>query len=353
MDGQSGDRVEFGLNTFGDVPADASGRVLTDAEAVRLLVTEARLAESVGLDSFSIGEHYRPGHVDSAGHVILGAIAASTERIGLGTSVTVLSTRDPVRVFTDFSTLSALSHGRAKLVVGRASSVDSFPLFGYDLADYDTLFEEKLELLDRLIHDQPVTWSGTTRSSLTDQVLSPALEGDLPVWVGVGGTPESVLRAARHRLPLMLAIIGGDPARFRGLVELYRHALGRLGHDPLPVGQHSFGYVGESDDDARDAVWPYWRDMLTAASRERGFAAPTRPGFDQEARQGAVFVGGPETVARRIAQTICTLGLSRFDLKYDMGRLSPEARSSSIRLFGEEVVPRVRDMLSGQEKRAV
>jgi probable LLM family oxidoreductase len=351
--GLPAERIEFGLNSFGEVPTDDSGRSLTEAETVRLLVAEAKLAESVGIDSFSIGEHYRAGHVDTAGHMILAAIAASTERIGLGTSVTVLSTRDPVRVFADFSTLSALSHGRAKLVVGRASSVESFPLFGHDLANYDTLFEEKLELLDRLVHARPVTWSGTTRTALSDQVIAPALEGELPVWVGVGGSPDSVVRAARHRMPLMLAIIGGSPARFRALVGLYQHTLEQLGHPPLPVGQHSLGFIADTDDQARDILWPHWDEVISTVGRERGFPPPNRADFDQSTRHGALYVGSPETIARRIATTIGTLGLSRFDLKYDIGRLSAQARSASIRLYGEEVVPRVRKILSNQDMRAV
>src|SRR5712691_588481 len=242
---------EFGLDSFGEVSRDASGRLLSDAETVRLMMNEAVLAESVGINAYNIGEHYRPGHVDSAGHVILAGIAGRTERIRLGTSVTVLSTQDPVRLYTQFATLDAVSNGRAQLIVGRASTTDSFPLFGFDLADYETLFEEKLDLLIRLLRDQPVTWSGTSRSPLTDQYVSPPLPaGHLPTWVGVGGSPQSVIRAARYGLPLMLAVIGGPPSRFAPFVDLYKRALEELGHPPLPVGMHSREYVAKTDEEA-------------------------------------------------------------------------------------------------------
>ena len=212
---------ELGLNSFGDVPTDG-GRVLTDAETLRLLVRESKLAESVGLDVFSVGEHYREGFVDSATPVLLAAIATATERIKLGTSVTVLSTNDPVRLYHEFSTLDAVSNGRAQMVLGRASATESFPLFGYNLADYEELFEEKLELFMKLQREQPVTWSGSTRAPLVEQTLHPRMrEGGIPTWIGVGGSPNSVIRAARYGLPLMLAIIGGQPERFAGHVDLY------------------------------------------------------------------------------------------------------------------------------------
>src|ERR1700724_730318 len=212
---------EFGLDTPAFVSVDESGQPLDGNVVIRNTIEEAVLADPVGIDSFNIGEHYRPELMDSAGHVMLAAIAGRTEHIRLGTAVTVLSTQDPVRVYTDFATLDAVSNGRAQLIVGRGSLTDSFPLFGFDLADYETLFEEKIDLLPRLLRNQPVTWSGTGRSPLTDQYLSPRLpEGHLPTWVGVGGSPQSVIRAARYRLPLMLAIIGGNTARFAPHVHL-------------------------------------------------------------------------------------------------------------------------------------
>src|SRR5438045_7584675 len=235
---------ECGLDTFLPIIVDRSGHSISGDQVIRNTVEEAVLAEAVGIDSFNIGEHYRPEFMDSAAHVVLAAIASRTERIRLGSAVTVLSTQDPVRVYTDFATLDAVSNGRAQLIVGRGSLTDSFPLFGFDLADYETLFEEKLDLLTRLLRDQPVTWAGTARSPLTDQYVSPPLPpGHLPTWVGVGGSPQSVIRAARYGLPLMLAIIGGHPSRFAPLVELYKRALDDHGSPPLPVGMHSLGFV--------------------------------------------------------------------------------------------------------------
>ncbi|SDY10156.1 probable oxidoreductase, LLM family [Amycolatopsis xylanica] len=338
--------LELGLNSFGDVATDG-GRVLSDAETARLLIEEARLAESVGLDVFSIGEHYREGHVDSATPVLLAAIATATERIGLGTSVTVLSTNDPVRVYQEFSTLDAVSGGRAQLVLGRASATESFPLFGYDLADYERLFEEKLDLFLRLQREESVTWSGTVRAPLVNETLRPRMRpGGIPTWIGVGGSPDSVIRAARNGLPLMLAIIGGRPQRFAGHVELYHRALAQFGHDPLPVGQHSLGLVADTDEEAVETWWRYWQPLVAQLARERGFYAPTRERYDAELDTGALFVGSPETVARKIATVARDLRLSRFDLKYDIQHLPRQARARSIELFGREVGPRVRELLA-------
>ncbi len=270
----SAHEIEFGLDTFVPVTVDQSGRRQDGDVVIRNTVEEAVLADAVGIDSFNIGEHYRPEMMDSAGHVMLAAIAGRTERIRLGTGVTVLSTQDPVRVYTEFATLDAVSNGRAQLIVGRGSLTESFPLFGFDLADYETLFEEKLDLLTRLLRDQPVTWSGSSRPPLADQYLSPPLPaGHLPTWVGVGGNPQSVVRAARYGLPLMLAIIGGHPSRFAGHIELYKRALDEYGHPPLPVGVHSLGFVAETDEEAVDVQYPHWHEILDAASREARMGA--------------------------------------------------------------------------------
>ena len=339
-------QVEFGLDTFVPVTVDESGQPLDGDVVIRNTIEEAVLADAVGIDSFNIGEHYRPEFMDSAGHVMLAAIAGRTERIRLGTSVTVLSTQDPVRVYTDFATLDAVSNGRAQLIVGRGSLTDSFPLFGFDLADYETLFEEKLDLLTRLIRDQPVTWSGTVRSPLVDQYVSPPLpEGHLPTWVGVGGSPQSVIRAARYGLPLMLAIIGGHPSRFAPHIELYKRGLDEYGHSPLPIGLHSLGYVAKTDEEAVDIQWPHWQEMLEAASRERGWARPTLSSFRDEIAGGSLYVGSPETVAPKLAANIRLLGLSRFDLAYAVGRVPHEQRMATIELYGREVIPRVRELL--------
>src|SRR3954452_19870501 len=242
---------EFGLDSFMAITAGLDGEPIGGDQVVRDTVEEGVLAEQVGIDSFNIGEHYRDDMMDSAAHVVLAAIAARTERIRLGTAVTVLSTQDPVRLYNNFATLDAVSDGRAQLIVGRGSLTDSFPLFGFDLADYEELFEEKLDLLVRLLREQPVTWSGNFRSALTDQFVSPPVpEGHIPTWVGVGGSPQSVVRAARFGLPLVLAIIGGTPARFAPYVELYKRALVQYGQPELPIGLHSLGFVGATDEEA-------------------------------------------------------------------------------------------------------
>ncbi len=338
---------ELGLNSFGEVATDASGRVLSDAETVRLLVSEAQLAESVGLDVFSVGEHYRAGHNDSASPVLLAAIAGQTERISLGTSVTVLSTNDPVRLYHEFSTLDAVSNGRAQLILGRASATESFPLFGYDLADYEHLFEEKLDLFMRLQREESVTWSGSVRAPLNDQTLHPRMPaGGIPTWIGVGGSPDSVVRAARYGLPLMLAIIGGLPQRFAAHVELYHRALEQFGNPVQPVGMHSLGLVAETDEEARETWWRYWEPVVTQMSVERGFYPPSRDRYLAEVEGGALFVGSPETVAQKIASNARTLKLGRFDLKYDIMNLPREARARSIELLGTEVAPRVQELLA-------
>ena len=338
---------EFGLDTFLPVTVDGSGRAISGAEAIRNAVEEAVLAEAVGIDSFNIGEHYRTEFMDSAGHVVLAAIAGRTERIRLGSAVTVLSTQDPVRLYTDFATLDAVSNGRAQLIVGRGSLTDSFPLFGFDLADYEDLFEEKLDLLVRLLREQPVTWSGKFRAPLADQFVSPPIpEGHLPTWVGVGGSPQSVVRAARFGLPLMLAIIGGRPERFAPYVELYERALEQYEQPQLPIGLHTLGFVGETDDEALQIQWPYYKEQFEWAARERGWPSPTYEQFLAEVDHGSMFVGSPETVAARIASVIRTLSLSRFDLHYAIGRIPHEQRLAMIELFGHEVIPRVRELLA-------
>jgi probable LLM family oxidoreductase len=343
----SAHEFEFGLDTFLPLSVDEAGEPLSGDQVIRNAVEEAVLADAVGIDSFNIGEHYRTEFMDSAGHVILAAIASRTERIRLGTSVTVLSTQDPVRVYTDFATLDAVSGGRAQLVVGRGSLTDSFPLFGFDLADYEELFEEKLDLLTRLLRAQPVTWSGTFRSPLTDQLVSPPIPaGHIPTWVGVGGSPQSVLRAARFGLPLMLAVIGGNPRRFAPLVDLYGRALEQYGQPALPVGLHSLGFVAATDEEAIDIQWPYWKEQFEWAAAERGWRRPTYEQFQAEVGDGSMYVGSPETVANKIAAVARTLRLSRFDLAYAVGRVPHAQRMSTIELYGREVIPRVRELLA-------
>jgi probable LLM family oxidoreductase len=335
---------EFGLDTFGDVSLDASGAPLPQAQVLRQVIDEAVLAEEVGLDCFGVGEHHRPDFAISAPEVVLAAIAAKTSRLWLGSAVTVLSTDDPVRVFQRFSTLNALSDGRAEVILGRGSFTESYPLFGFDMSHYEVLFEEKLQLFAELRKGGPVTWSGTTRSALKNQVVYPPTEGRLRTWVGVGGSPESVVRAARYGLPLTLAIIGGNPSRFRPYVDLYHEALEKFGHPAQPIAVHSPGHVAATDDEARNDVWPHYQAMMNRIGGERGWPPVSRAQFDHEAGpNGALCVGSPETVARKISQTVEKLGLSRFDLKYSSGTLSHDTMMTSIELIGREVAPRVRD----------
>jgi probable LLM family oxidoreductase len=346
--------LEFGLDTFLPVTVDEDQLPIGGDQVIRNTVEEAVLAEAVGIDSFNIGEHYRTEFMDSAGHVILAAISSRTQRIRLGTSVTVLSTQDPVRLYTDFATLDAVSNGRAQLIVGRGSLTDSFPLFGFDLADYEELFEEKLDLLVRLLREQPVTWSGKFRSALTDQFVSPPIpDGHIPTWVGVGGSPQSVVRAARFGLPLMLAVIAGRPERFAPYVELYKRALEQHGQPQLPIGLHSLGFVAETDEEALEIQWPYYQEQVEWAARERGWRPPTYEQFLAEVDHGSMYVGSPETVATRIASVIRTLGLSRFDLLYALGRVPHEQRMATIELYGREVIPRVRELIAAAPTPAV
>ncbi|MEY2456661.1 MAG: hypothetical protein QOK06_1755 [Acidimicrobiaceae bacterium] len=338
----------FGLDTFGDVTHDADDRPLSHAQTLRNVVEEGVFAERVGVDYFGIGEHHTDDFPMPAGDVVLSAIASRTTRIHLGSAVTVLSSDDPVRVFQRYSTLNAISGGRAEVILGRGSSIDSFPLFGYDLADYEELFEEKTELFAELLKGGPVTWEGKMRAPLTNQDVVPHLEsGPFPTWLGVGGSPESVVRAARHGFALMLAIIGGPPARFAPFSQLFDRALEQYGQPTLPIGVHSPGHVAATDEQALEEFWPRYLEVIRHISKTRGFAVPTKESFVRETGpQGALYVGSPETVARKIADNLPALGANRFDLKYGMGGLSHEALMTNIELYGTRVIPRVRELLA-------
>jgi probable LLM family oxidoreductase len=342
--------IELGIDTFGDVTVDADGRLLSPAQVLRNVIAEAELADRLGIDFFGVGEHHRPDFAISAPEVLLAAIATRTERIRLGTSVTVLSTDDPVRVYERFSTLNAVSNGRAEVILGRGSFTESFPLFGYSLEDYDDLFEEKLALFaairDADLTGQPVHWKGTVRPPLEGMRVYPRVEQPpLRTWVGVGGSPESVVRAARYRFPLTLAIIGGDPRRFAPYVELYHRALAQLGSEPLPVGVHSPGHLAETDAQAREELWPAYEVMRNRIGAERGWGPTSRAEYEREIAAGSLYVGSPETVARKIAATVRALGVSHFDFKYSAGTLRHELLLRSIELYGREVIPRVRRLL--------
>jgi probable LLM family oxidoreductase len=338
--------VELGLDTFGDLTVGIDGRPLSQAQVIRNVVEEGVLADRAGVDFLGVGEHHRPDLTVSSPEMLLAAIAGRTARIRLGSAVTVLSTDDPVRVFERFSTLNAISNGRAEVILGRGSFTESFPLFGYDLNDYERLFEERLELFALLLGGGSVTWKGRTRPPLVNQRAYPSIEtGSLATWVGVGGSPESVVRAVRYDLPLTLAIIGGDPGRFRPYVDLYHRAFGELGKPVRPIGIHSPGYVAETDDKARADFWPHYKGMRDRIGAERGWPPMSRAEFDREADHGSLYVGSPETVARRIAATVKKLGASRFALKYSAGTLPHESIVRAIELYGGKVIPRVRELL--------
>lgn len=339
--------LELGLDTFGDVTAGPDGSLLSHAQVLRNLVDQAVLADQVGLDFIGIGEHHREDFAVSAPEVVLAAIASKTERIHLGSAVTVLSSDDPIRVFQRFSTLDALSNGRAEVILGRGSFTESFPLFGLDLADYEKLFEEKLELFAAVREQNPVNWSGTVRPPVVGKSVYPPVEnGLLKTWIGVGGSPESVVRTARYGFSLTLAIIGGEPARFAPYVDLFHRALAQFEFPEQPIGVHSPGYVAETDAQAREELWPHYFTTISKIGKERGWSPPTRESFEHEADVGSMYVGSPDTVAAKIAATSKTLGLSRFDMKYSNGPLSHEKMLTSIGLYGEQVAPKVRALLA-------
>ena len=339
--------LELGLDTFGDVTNDASGAAISHAQVIRNLVDEAVLADSVGVDFIGVGEHHRADFAISTPETVLAGIATRTSRIHLGSAVTVLSSDDPIRVFQRFSTVDALSNGRAEVMLGRGSFTESFPLFGYDLRQYELLFAEKLDLFSELAKGGSVTWSGETRPPLTNQRVFPDLEhGTLKIWIGVGGTPESVVRAASYGFPLMLAIIGGDPRRFAQFVDLYHRALDQFGKPRQPVGFHSHGYVAETDAQAREELFADYKVMRDRIGRERGWPPMTVDDFEREIAHGSLYVGSPETVARKLAGAARALGADRFDMKYSAGGLSHDRMMRCIELYGTKVIPLVRDMLA-------
>lgn len=340
--------IEFGIDSFGDLPKDDHGNVVSYAQAIRATVDEAVLADQVGIDVIALGEHHRREFAISSPETLLAGIATRTERIRLASGVTVLSSDDPVRVFQRFATVDALSNGRAEVILGRGSFTESFPLFGYDLADYEVLFDEKIDLFHKLLDEKPVTWQGTTRAPLVDADVFPKTEsGRLSTWVGVGGSPQSVVRTARYGFKLMLAIIGGAAKRFTPYVELYRRAAAQLGTDPHPVGMHSPGFIAATDEEAKEIYYPGYKELMDSIGRERGWPPHSREQFESEVRFGSLYVGSPETVARKIARAVKDLDVGRFDLIYTTGGAVPaSARLRAVELFGTEVIPLVRELLA-------
>lgn len=347
--------MELGITTFVETTPDVrTGKVISHAERIREVVEEIILADEVGLDVFGVGEHHREDYAASAPAVILAAAAAKTKNIRLTSAVTVLSSDDPVRVFQDFATLDAISNGRAEIMVGRGSFIESFPLFGYNLKDYNELFEEKLELLLKIRESEKVTWEGKHRPSIHNLGVYPRpVQNLLPVWIGSGGTPESVARAGFLGLPLVLAIIGGQPMRFRPLVELYKRAAERAGHDPdqLMVASHSHGFVAETTEEAAEKFFPSTQYAMSKLGKERGWPPYTRATYDAaRSFEGALYVGDPETVAKKIIHLRKHVGIQRFFLHVPVGSMPHDEVMRAIELFGKEVAPMVREEIAEWEK---
>jgi probable LLM family oxidoreductase len=339
--------VEFGLDTFGDVTRGADGEPTSYPQVIRDVIDEAVLADSVGVDFFGIGEHHRSDFSISSPEMVLAAIASRTSRIRLGSAVTVLSSDDPIRVFQRFATLDAASSGRAEIILGRGSFTESFPLFGFELGQYEQLFEEKLDLFAELLKEEPITWAGELRPPLVNQSVFPTTaSGSLKTWIGVGGSPESVVRAARYGMPLLLAIIGGSPTRFAPYVDLFHRALTQLEKPALPVGVHSPGHIADTDEQASAELWPDYKIMRDRIGAERGWGPMGREEYELEIAGGSLYVGSPETVAQKIAATVRALGADRFDLKYSAGPLPHDLLMHSIDLYGTVVIPRVRELLA-------
>lgn len=339
--------VTFGLDTFGDMSLDDQGKPKSAGQVIRDLVDQAVLADELGIHSINVGEHHRDDFAVSAPDTVLAGIATVTKNIKLGSGVTVLSSEDPVRVYQRFATVDALSNGRAEITAGRGSFTESFPLFGYELSQYHVLFEEKLELLVELLKERPVTWSGTTRAGLLNQEVYPKTErGAIPLRVGVGGSPESVIRAARLGIPMALAIIGGDPARFAPFARLYKESLQKLGQPELPISIHSPGHIADTDEQAIEEQWPHYETMFGRIGRERGWGPTNKAHYLQEVQHGSMYVGSVETVAQKIAYAIRAVGASRFDLKYANGPMAHSKLMHCIELYATKVIPRVRELLA-------
>lgn len=345
--------MDIGIHSFAAIfPDPATGALPAAVDRMAGLLDEIELAERVGLDFFGIGEHHRAEFLDSTPAVILAAAAARTQRIRLTSAVTVLSAADPVRVFQEFATLDLISRGRAEIVAGRGSSVEAFPLFGLPMRDYDELFAEKLDLLLQLRDTTNPTWKGRFRAALTGQGVFPRPhQARMPIWVGVGGTPQSFQRAGTLGLPLMIAIIGGTFDRFRPLVDLYREAGVRAGHDPaqLKVAVHAMGFVADSDEDAGNLFFPGWAQMIGKYARERGWPQPSRAQFDEMASpDGAFLVGSPATVADKMRHASEVLGgVSRFAFQMTSAAFETAAMARSIELIGTEVAPVMRAARAG------
>lgn len=349
---QNNDSLQFGIDTFGDLPVDDKGKLMSHAAAIRQVIDEAVMADKLGIDTIGVGEHHRSEYSISSPETVLAGIATVTSRIKLASAVTVLSSDDPVRVFERFATVDALSNGRAQVILGRGSFTESFPLFGYDLQDYNELFEEKVELFSKLLDEKPVTWSGSTRAALDNADVYPKTEsGRLVTLVGVGGSPESVIRAARYGFPMVLAIIGGSPDRFAPYVELYRQATADLGTTTHPVGVHSPGYIADTDEEAIKQAFPLFKEQMDRIGKDRGWQPMRHDHFLNEVKHGSMYIGSPETVAKKIARTMKVLDTNRFDLVYGFGPMPASARLHMIELYATKVIPMVRELLKDDDSK--
>ncbi|MGG4493229.1 LLM class flavin-dependent oxidoreductase [Brevibacillus reuszeri] len=346
--------MEIGLSTFVETTPDVqTGEVISHAQRLREVVEEIVLADQVGLDVFGVGEHHRKDYAASSPAIVLAAAASQTKRIRLTSAVTVLSSADPVRVFQDFATLDAISNGRAEIMAGRGSFIESFPLFGYDLQDYDELFDEKLELLLKIRTSEKVTWRGGHRPAIQNLGVYPRpVQDPLPVWIGSGGNTQSAIRAGLLGLPLVLAIIGGRPVQFAPLVELYKRAAAQAGHDvsKLTVASHSHGFVAEDTQTAADKFFPSTQQVMNVLGKERGWVHYDRSTFDAaRSFEGALYVGDPETVAQKIIHLRKQVGITRFMLHVPVGTMPHDDVMNAIRLLGTEVAPRVREEIARWE----
>lgn len=340
----------FGLDSFGDLATKDDGTLMSYAESLRLVVEEAILADKLGVDSIALGEHHREEYAISSPEMVLAGIATKTKNIKLASGVTVLSSDDPVRVFERFATLDGISNGRANVILGRGSFTESFPLFGYDMQDYELLFEEKIELFSKLLKEEPVTWEGKTRAALDNADVFPKTENGLTTYVGVGGSPNSIVRAAAYNFPVVLAIIGGSPDRFKPYVELYERAAKEFGHDAHPVGMHSPGYIADTDEQAVEEAFPLFKQAMDKVGESRGWQPMTKQHFMSEVKFGSMYVGSAETVAKKIARSVSRVGVNRFDLVYGFGPVKASARKHMVELYGKEVIPRVRELLAEETK---
>ena len=340
----------FGLDSFGDLATKDDGTLMSYAESLRLVVDEAMLADKLGVDSIALGEHHREEYAISSPEMVLAGIATKTNNIKLASGVTVLSSDDPVRVFERFATLDGISNGRANVILGRGSFTESFPLFGFDMKDYELLFEEKIELFSQLLKEEPVTWEGKTRAALDNADVFPKTENGLTTYVGVGGSPNSIVRAAAYGFPVVLAIIGGSPDRFKPYVELYERAAKQFGYEPHPMGMHSPGYIADTDEQAVAEAFPLFKEAMDKVGATRGWQPMTEQHFRNEVKFGSMYVGSPETVAKKIARSMSRLGVNRFDLVYGFGPVKASARKHMVELYGKEVIPRVRELLAEESK---